>query len=135
MGPFARQASVGARVIHRIGSLANADFLLNSVGVVTFSSGINDANAFLSATGKNLPIRLTVNQDPAHGVSIGSLGGSRKQYLSGYTTGGPRPTFEYMPEQRWKREPRYQEMKARLGREYLHTWAVPTYTLAMALHS
>jgi hypothetical protein len=30
-------------------------------------------------------------------------------------------------------DPKLEEMKAKLGREYLHTWAIPTYTLGMAL--
>jgi hypothetical protein len=34
---------------------------------------------------------------------------------------------------RWQNDPKLEEMKAKLGREYLHTWAIPTYTLGMAL--
>jgi hypothetical protein len=134
LGPFVSQAGIGTRVIHGIATMANADFLLNNIGVVTFSSGVFDANTFVAVGGKGLPLRLLVNQDPTHGTPIAS-GGMHKQYLSGYTTGGPRPGFEYMPLPRWKNDPRYAEMTARLRGEYLHTWALPTYTLAMALRS
>ena len=75
-----------------------------------------------------------VNQDPSHGAAL-AFPGVRKQYLSGYTTGSPRPGFEYMPEPRWRNDPKFTEMKQKLGREYLHAWALPNYTLAMALRS
>jgi len=45
----------------------------------------------------------------------------------------PRPGFEFLPMPRWRNDPKLEEMKAALGREYLHTWAIPTYTLGMAL--
>lgn len=134
LGPFVSQAGLGTGIVNRVAALAGADTLLQSVGVVTFSSGIYDANTFISTGGKGLPFRLMVNQDPSHGVHI-SGSGARKEYLSGYTTGGPRAGFEYMPKARWVNDPRRAEMEARLGREYLHTWALPTYTLALALRS
>jgi hypothetical protein len=134
LGPFVSQAGIGTRVIHRIAALANADFLLNRVGVVTFSSGIHDANTFVRIGGKGLSFKLMVNQDPVGGLPIASAL-VRKQYLSGWTTGGPRPDFEFMPDPRWKNDPYYTQRHAELGREYLHTWAMPTYTLGMALRS
>jgi hypothetical protein len=75
---------------------------------------------------------LAVNQDPSNGTPI-ALVGFRNQYLSGWTTGGPRAGFEFLPKPRWVNDPKFDEMNRSLGREYLHTWALPTYTLAMAL--
>lgn len=129
-----RPAGIGASVIRGIAALANADFLLNSAGAVTFSNGIHDANTFIRAGDKSLPFKLMVNQVPVGGTRT-AAGGVRKQYLSGWTTGGPRTDFEFMPDPRWNDDPKYTEMHAKLGREYLHTWAVPTYTLGMALRS
>lgn len=71
-----------------------------------------------------------VNQDPALGAHIG--GSNRKEYLSGSTASGPRAGFESLPIARWPHDPKFAEMKAHLGREYLHTWALPTYVLVMA---
>lgn len=107
---------------------------MNSVGLGTCSDGIHDANAFVSAGGKDLPFKLMINQDPVGGTPIASVG-QRKQYLSGWTTGGPRPSFELVPEPRWKNDPQSAEEHAQYGHEYLHTWAVPTYTLGIALRS
>ncbi len=131
LGPFISEGGVGAAIISTIAAQANADFLLNAVDVCTFSSGIHDANTFIATGGKGLNYRLMVNQDPAGGVPI--AGKSRRQYLSGWTTGGPRPGFEFLPKPRWVKDPKFDEMNRALGREYLHTWALPTYTLAMAL--
>jgi hypothetical protein len=132
LGPFVSQSGLGTRIVNQIAALSHADFLLKTVGVVTFSSGVYDANTFIRVGGHGLPFALAVNQDPAGGMAIAG-GGMRRQYLSGYTTGGPRPGFEYLPDPRWIIEPQRTAMKAQLGREYLHTWAVPTYTLALAL--
>ena len=132
LGPFISQASVGTAIISTIASRANADFLLNAVDVCTFSSGIYDANTFIHTGGKGLKFRLMVNQDPSNGAPIASVG-IRKQYLSGWTTGGPRVGFEFLPKPRWVNDPKFAQMNSSLGREYLHTWALPTYTLAMAL--
>jgi hypothetical protein len=38
-----------------------------------------------------------------------------------------------MPLPRWANDPKLVETTARLGKEYLHTWAMPEYTLALAL--
>jgi len=131
LGPFISQAGMGAKIIASILAQADALAALNEVNVVTFSSGIYDANTFIASAGRGLKFNLMVNQDPAGGVNIG--GPTRKQYLSGWTTGGPRPGFEFLPISRWQNDPKFEEMKAQLGDEYLHTWAIPTYTLVMAL--
>ena len=110
---------------------ADSTAALSEVNLVTFSSGIYDANTFIASGGRGLKFNLMVNQDPAGGVNIG--GPARKQYLSGWTTGGPRAGFEFLPMPRWQNDPKLEEMKGALGREYLHTWAIPTYTLGMAL--
>jgi hypothetical protein len=131
LGPFISQGGLGAKIVASILVQADAVAALSEVNVVTFSSGIYDANTFIASGGRGLKFNLMVNQDPAGGVNIG--GPARKQYLSGWTTGGPRSGFEFVPMPRWQKDPKLEEMKALLGREYLHTWAVPTYTLGMAL--
>jgi hypothetical protein len=131
LGPFITHGGMGAKIVTNIVLQADAASALNEVDVVTFSSGIYDANTFLSSGGRGLKFNLAVNQDPAGGTSID--GPSKKQYLSGWTTGGPRAGFEFLPMDRWVNDPKFDEMKAALGREYLHTWALPTYTLGMAL--
>jgi hypothetical protein len=131
LGPFVSQAGMGSQIVTDILLQADALGALDEVDVVTFSSGIFDANTFINAGGKGLKFGLMVNQDPALGTDI--AGRNRKQYLSGWTASGPRAGFEFVPMPRWQNDPKFEEMKRRLGREYLHTWAVPTYTLAMAL--
>lgn len=131
LGPFISQAGLGAKTVVNILTQADAAEALREVNLVTFSSGIYDANTFIASGGRGLKFNLMVNQDPASGVNIS--GPARKQYLSGWTTGGPRSGFEFLPMPRWQNDPKLDEMKAALGREYLHTWAIPTYTLGMAL--
>jgi hypothetical protein len=131
LGPFISQAGLGAKIVASILAQADATAALGEVNLVTFSSGIYDANTFIASGGRGLKFNLMVNQDPASGVNIG--GPARKQYLSGWTTGGPRSGFEFLPEPRWQNDPKFEEMKAALGREYLHTWAIPEYTLGIAL--
>lgn len=131
LGPFISQAGLGAKIVASILAQADALAALREVNLVTFSSGIYEANTFIANGGRGLNFNLMVNQDPSGGVNIG--GPARKQYLSGWTTGGPRPGFEFLPMPRWQNDPKFEEMNAALGREYLHTWALPTYTLGMAL--
>jgi hypothetical protein len=131
LGPFINHTGMGAQIVTTILLRADAAAALGSVNVVTFSSGIFDANTFIGSGGKGLKFGLMVNQDPALGAHIG--GTNRKEYLSGWTASGPRAGFEFLPTPRWQNDPKFEEMKRQLGREYLHTWALPTYTLAMAL--
>lgn len=133
LGPFVTQQGIGGKIVADILVNADAAGALNDVNVVTFSSGIFDANAFIGIGGKGLKFGLTVNQDPALGAQI--LGSKRRQYLSGWTASGPRAGFEFLPKSRWQNDPKLAEMEKTLGREYLHTWALPNYTLAMALRS
>ena len=131
LGPFISHPGLGAKIVTSILIQADAAAALREVNLVTFSNGIHDANTFIARGGRGLKFNLMVNQDPAGGANIG--GPARKQYLSGWTASGPRPGFEFLPMPRWRNDPKLEEMKAQLGREYLHTWAVPTYTLGMAL--
>jgi hypothetical protein len=131
LGPFISHPGLGAKIVTSILIQADAAAALREVNLVTFSNGIHDANTFIARGGRGLKFNLMVNQDPAGGANIG--GPARKQYLSGWTASGPRPGFEFLPMPRWRNDPKLEEMKAQLGREYLHTWAIPTYTLGMAL--
>jgi hypothetical protein len=131
LGRFISQSGLGYKIVSSILTQADAAAALSEVNLVTFSSGIHDANTFIASGGRGLNFNLMVNQDPTGGANIG--GPARKQYLSGWTTGGPRPGFEFLPMPRWQNDPKLEEMKAALGREYLHTRALPTYTLGMAL--
>jgi hypothetical protein len=133
LGPFVSQQGIGYQIVTNILLQAEAQGALADVSVVTFSSGIFDANTFTAVGGKGLKFGLMVNQDPALGTTM--TGRNRRQYLSGYTAHGPRAGFEFMPMPRWQNDPKLEEMKRRLGREYLHTWALPTYTLALALRT
>jgi hypothetical protein len=131
LGPFVGSRGVGASFVTTMLIQAGFASALRSVNVVTFSSGIYDANAFIQSGGHGLSFDRMINQDPANGAWI--TGANRRQFLSGWTTGGPRPGFEFLPEARWANDPWFDRMKTSLGREYLHTWALPEYTLAMAL--
>jgi len=108
-------------------------FGINRVEVVTFSSGIYDADQFIAVGGKGLNIQRACNQDPAGGAEISRSVPIRKQYLSGQTTGGPRPGFEYLPLARWENEPNRKTMFPNDTFNYLHTWCIPTYTLFLAM--
>lgn len=133
LGPFISQAGMGYQIVTEILLKAGAQGALADVNVVTFSSGVFDANTFINIGGKGLTFGMMVNQDPALGAHIG--GSSRREYLSGWTASGPRAGFEFLPMPRWQNDPKLEEKKASLGAEYLHTWALPTYTLAIALRS
>jgi hypothetical protein len=136
IGPFVTAPHIGTQLIGRLMSLTEGRVGANIVGLCCFSGGIHNANLFAAVGGKGLNIRFACNQDPASGTPISASIPARKQYLSGYTTGGPRAGFIYLPESvSWKDEPRYAEKKAQLGAEYPHTWAIPNYTLYAALMS
>ncbi len=133
LGPFIHSHGVGARFISSILAKADAMGALSSINVVTYSSGIYDANAFVQIGGHGLKFDKLVNQDPARGTPF--PGGNRRQYLSGWTTGGPRPGFDYLPKSRWANDPLREDAERREGKGYLHNWALPEYTLALALQS
>lgn len=80
---------------------------LGEVNLVTFSSGIYDANTFIASGAEGSSLTSWSTRDPAGGVNIG--GPARKQYLSGWTTGGPRSGFEFLPMPRWQNDPKLQE--------------------------
>jgi hypothetical protein len=108
-------------------------FGIDSVDVVTFSSGIYDTNQFIAVGGKGLNFQGACNQDPAGGTEISRAVQARRQYLSGMTTGGPRPGFEYLPLDRWLNEPNRKTMFPNDAFNYLHTWCIPMYTLYLAM--
>jgi hypothetical protein len=129
IGPFANGPGIGSQIIGRITDLTGGTVAANAVGICCFSGGVHNANAFIAAGGKGLNFRFACNQDPVSGTPISAAVAARRQYISGYTTGGPRAGFIYLPESSWTAEPKYAVNKASLGGEYPHTWAVPNYTL------
>jgi hypothetical protein len=133
LGPFISQANIGTGIVTSIMGQTDGSFGINRVEVVTFSSGIYEANQFISVGGKGLNIQRACNQDPAGGAEISRSVPVRKQYLSGQTTGGPRPGFEYLPLARWENEPNRKTMFPNDTFNYLHTWCIPTYTLFLAM--
>lgn len=135
LGPFVTHPHLGTEVLTEMIMQTDRGFDMNGPIIVTFSSGIYDTNTFIAAGGKGLGIRIACNQDPAGGLPISQSVPIRKQYLSGQTTGGPRPGFEYMPFPRWENEP---NRKAMFGHpndvfNYMHSWCIPMYTLHLAL--
>lgn len=133
LGPFISQANIGTGIVTSIMGQTDAAFGINRVEVVTFSSGIYEADQFIAVGGKALNIQRACNQDPAGGAEISRSVPIRKQYLSGQTTGGPRPGFEYLPLSRWENEPNRKTMFPNDTFNYLHTWCIPMYTLHLAM--
>jgi hypothetical protein len=134
LGPFVTQSGAGAEIVAQIAAQSGRVFEFGHVEIVTFSSGIHDANAFLGAGGRGLKFARGINQDPAGGTSMSAAAGVRRQYLSGGTTGGTgRAGFEFMPLSRWRNEP---NSGGKLGfdtHNYLHTWCLPQYTLFLGM--
>ena len=136
IGPFVSSPGVGTQLISHLIALSDGRIGAEQVGICCFSGGIHNANSFITTGGHGLNIRFGCNQDPVVGTPMSAAVPSRRQYLSGYTTGGPRPGFMYLPENPyWLADPQYAVQKAGLGGEYPHTWAVPNYTLYAALKS
>ncbi len=133
LGPFISHPNLGTGVVTSIMAQTDGAFGINRVEVVTFSSGIYDADQFIAVGGKGLNIQRACNQDPAGGAEISRSVPIRKQYLSGQTTGGPRPGFEYLPLARWENERNRKTMFPNDTFNYLHTWCIPTYTLFLAM--
>lgn len=137
LGPFVSQVGAGTEIIRQMAIQSGNVFEFGEVEVVTFSSGIADANLFLGTGGKGLNFTRFINQDPTRGTPVGLPVTIRRQYLSGHTTlGQSRPGFEFMPRRRWLFEPNARWL---LGGErwdegnYLHTWCLPHYTLALGM--
>lgn len=136
IGPFVSSPGVGTQLIGHVMALSDGRVAADQVGICCFSGGIHNANSFIATGGRGLNIRFGCNQDPVSGTPMSAAVPARRQYLSGYTTGGPRPGFTYLPENPyWLADPKYTAMKAALGGEYPHTWAIPNYTLYAALES
>jgi hypothetical protein len=136
MGPFITDRGVGAEIIVKILGASNGAFSLDSVELCCFSGGVHQANTFVASGGRGLNITFGCNQDPQGGAALAASIPVRRQYLSGYTTGGPRHGFIYLPDPPcWSRDPLYAQRKTELGGEYKHTWAIPHHTLYMALTS
>ena len=133
LGPFISQANVGTNIVGSIMAQSDGAFGVSRVELVTFSSGIYDANRFIAVGGQGLNIQRACNQDPAGGAEVSRAVPLRKQYLSGMTTRGPRPGFEYLPLDRWSNELRRKDMARMDLFNYLHTLCIPTYTLYLAI--
>jgi hypothetical protein len=136
IGPFITTSRIGTQLIGKLIAMTDGMIGADSVGLCCFSGGVHNANAFAAAGGKGLNIRFGCNQDPQGGTPLSGSIPTRRQYLSGYTTGGPRPGFIYLPDPpSWSNDPLYAQRKSELGGEYPHTWAIPNYTLYMAMKS
>jgi hypothetical protein len=136
IGPFVTANRVGYQLVYKLIGLTDGGFAADSVALVCFSGGVHNANLFAAAGGKGLKIGFACNQDPVSGTPITGSIPVRRQYISGYTTGGPRSGFIYLPDPPcWAADPLYARRKGELGGEYPHTWAIPNYTLYMALTS
>jgi hypothetical protein len=133
LGPFITRPDFGSELVDNLIVLTNRAFAPKRVELVCFSSGIYDANVFIAAGGKSLRIQTAYNQDPAGGVSISSLVPERKEYLSGMTTRGSHFGFEYLPLPRWKNEPHRYDKFPNDTFNYLHSWAIPMYTLYLGM--
>jgi hypothetical protein len=134
LGPFTTHPDFGAELVDRLIVLTDRAFAPKRVELVTFSSGIYDANTFVAAGGRSLHIQTAYNQDPAGGARISTAVPERKEYLSGMTTRGPHVGFEYLPLGRWKNEPKRSEMFINNDVfNYLHSWCIPIYTLYMGM--
>lgn len=133
LGPFISQANVGTNIVGSIMAQSDSAFGVSRVELVTFSSGVYDANRFIAVGGQGLNIQRACNQDPAGGAEVSRAVPIRKQYLSGMTTRGPRPGFEYLPLDRWQNELKRKDMAGMDLFNYLHTWCIPTHTLYLAM--
>jgi hypothetical protein len=133
LGWFISQPTMGAGIVEGIFLESGRAFGYDQVDLVTFSSGIYEADQFIAVGGKGLNFQRACNQDPAGGAAISRAVPIRKQYLSGQTTGGPRPGFEYLPLWRWEKEPNRKTLFPNDTFNYLHTWCIPMYTLYLAM--
>lgn len=71
LGRFISQSGLGYKIVSSILTQADAAPALSEVNLVTFSSGIHDANTFIASGGRGLNFNLMVNQDPTGGANIG----------------------------------------------------------------
>ena len=133
LGPFISETGMGTQVIGRILALTEGAFGVDEVDVVTFSSGIGDANVFANVGGKGLPLTRGFNQDPARATALSLRFKVRKQYLSGQTGRPTSPGFELLPLPRWSNEPNFDSKLGFDTFNYLHTWCLPHYTLYLGL--
>jgi hypothetical protein len=137
LGPFANDGAFVKDVLEEMASQTGDSFSPDTAEAFTFSSGISEFNTFIRAASGELDVRAVYNIDPAGGMAaIG--GGIRKQYLSGQTTNGPLPGFEWMPMDRWQNEFRFPEKEtfdAPWPFNYMHNHCMPLYVLNLALQT
>lgn len=137
LGPFANDGPFVREVLTEIAALTAGAFSFDTVEAFTFSSGIGEFNTFLRSIGGVLNLQAVYNIDPAHGVLAGGPSGIvRRQFLSGQTSGGPRPAFEYMPVPRWENEweyPRRETFPNPWRFNYMHNHCMPRYTLHLGI--
>lgn len=132
LGPFANDGAFTLQVLNELVALTNGAFSFDTVEAFTYSSGISDFNTFIASISDKMSIAGTYNIDPAKGAPAASGGGFRMQFLSGQTTNGPKPGFEYMPHPRWVNEPLYRANEPNLF-SYLHNHAMPGYCLNIGI--
>jgi hypothetical protein len=139
LGPFANDGAFVRQVLTEIAGLTADAFSFDAVEAFTFSSGIAEFNMFLRSIGGVVNLQAVYNIDPAHGVLAGGPSGIvRRQFLSGQTSDGPRPAFEYMPVPRWENEWEYsrRETFANPWRfNYMHNHCMPRYTLHLGIQT
>src|SRR5262249_30387386 len=124
-------------VLEQMAAQTGDAFSPDAAEAFTFSSGIHEFNTFVRALDGEIELRAVYNIDPASGVPANG-GPVRKQYLSGQTTGGPRPGFEYMPMPRWEHEFSYPDREtfdAPWPFNYMHNHCMPRYVLNLALQT
>ena len=137
LGPFAHDGAFVKEVLEQMASQTADAFSPDAAEAFTFSSGIHEFNAFVRSLSGEIELRAVYNIDPAHGVPANG-GPVRKQFLSGQTTGGPRPGFEYMPMPRWENEFRYPDRESFAAPwqfNYMHNHCMPLYALHLGLQT
>ncbi len=139
LGPFANDGPFVQQVLAEMATQTSDAFSFDTVEAFTFSSGISQFNTFVRSLSGILTVRAIYNIDPAHGQpASGPSGAVRRQFLSGQTTGGPRPGFEYMPVPRWENEWEYPNRETFPNPwrfNYMHNHCMPRYTLHLGIQT
>ncbi len=132
LGPFANDGDFTLQVLRELVALTGGAFSFDAVEAFTYSSGISDFNTFVGSLAGKVNVAGTYNIDPAHGAEAASGGGFRVQFLSGQTTRGSRPGFEWLPHSRWRNESLWRANEhSRFN--YLHNYVMPTYCLNIGI--
>lgn len=132
LGPFAHDGDFTVQVLRELVSLTNGAFSFDAVEAFTYSSGISDFNLFVGSIQSKLNIAGTYNIDPARGMPATSGGGFRVQFLSGQTTHGRLPGYEWMPHPRWRNESLWLLHEKDMF-SYMHNHVLPYYCLNIGI--